>query len=174
MSLLESLKAGKDNLKIVKFPGTDHKVAIRVLSNKEIQEAEFATAQLFKKEGIEYGPAVVEVYEKEKTLRLLHSALRDPEDPSTPFAANVEELRALTTAAEKEALVDEYMNHQEECAPDLDEMSGEEFSELLDKVKKRPEETALNISSIDLLRRLVVSMASHVSSLQKASGSTSS
>jgi hypothetical protein len=173
VSRLAALKAGTNNRKTVKFPGTDQDVVMRVLSNAEVQEAEFGTEKHFRQQGIQYYEATVEAYEKEKTVRMLHSALRDPEDETKTFAASVAELRAMTTQAEKDALVMELNDFMAECSPDMEALSEEEFGEIVEMVKKRPEETVSSLSSMSLLRRLAISLASRPASSRTGSGSTS-
>jgi hypothetical protein len=171
LSLIARLKAGADNTKAVKFPGKEDVVVLRVLTNAEVQAAEFATEHLFKEAGIKYDTQTVEAYEKEKTLQLLWRALRDPEDTAKPAARDVDELRKLLTQAEKDALVSEYLALQEECSPNLEDMPEEKFLELVEEVKKTPMEVS-SISSISLLRRLVTSLASQPVTSQTDSGST--
>ena len=170
-SKLEKLKAGKRNIKVVAFPGTEAKVGIRVLTLQDEQDAAFATEQVFKAEEIVYSSATVEPYEREKTIQLLWRALRDPENPDRPFADTVEELRELMTTEEKDILVDEYMAHQSECSPSLDSITDEEFEGLLEEVKKSPELVSSS-SDICLLRRLASTLAVRLATLQTESSST--
>ena len=172
-SLLATLKAGTDNKKTIKFPGTDQDVVIRVLSEAERQAAAFATEQRFQSQNIEPTMTTVDVYEQEKTTQLLYRALGDPDDAKKPIAKNIDEFRSNLTLEEKNVLVDEYEALEKECSPNPEYMSDEEFDTLLEGIKKNAEATASNVSSIATARRLIVSLAGLLQSSQQANGSTS-
>lgn len=158
MSLLEKLKAGKRNLRIIRFPGTEHDVALRVLSNAELQDALFATEDLFRKKNIVIGSTTIEAYEDEHTTQILYRALRDPRDPEKPFAESVDELRSLLTREEKDLLVARYNDFEKEVSPAPDMLTEEEMDGLLDEIKKKPE--AGNGLSFSTLKRLTIYSAS--------------
>ena len=106
-SLLEKLKAGKRNVRIIRFPGTEQKAALRALSNADLQEAAFATENHFKSKNIEITTTTIEAYEDENTTQILFRALRNPDDPDQPFAKSVDELRSLLTRDEKDYLAEQ-------------------------------------------------------------------
>jgi hypothetical protein len=174
MSALDRLKAGTRNEKTVTFPGTDKKVVIRVLTVGEGQEAAFEAERYFHRQEIALHEGTIEAYEKEKTTRMLHRALRDPDSPDETFAADAEELKKLLTEDEREALVAEYLALQEAASPLLGGLTEERFALLLDEVKKNGGEAVGSISSIGTLRRLVTSLACPPTDSPMASGSTSS
>jgi len=158
MSLLEKLKSGKRNVRLIKFPGTDHDVALRVLSNAEVQEALFATEGRFKQKKIEVSATTVEAYEDENTIQILTRALRDPKDPEQPFAANVDQLREMITLEEKNDLVREYDAFENEVSPSAKTIDDDELDRIFDEVKKKPETgSSLNIYT---LRKLIIYLAS--------------
>ncbi len=152
-SLLEKLKAGARNLRVIDFPGSDRKVGLRVLTNAESQAAFFAAAEHFEKRGVEIGADTIEAFEDEHTVQQLALALRDPDDPDTAFAKNADQLRALITRDEKSALVDEYTAFEQEVSPRAENLSEQELDELLDRLKKKPE--TLSILNTFTLRRLL-------------------
>lgn len=161
MSLLEKLKAGKGNIRIIKFPGTDQDVALHVLSNGQIQESLFATEDRFKQRKIEVSSTTVEAYEDENTIQILARALRDPGDPKKPFAANVDQLRGMITLEEKNALVAEYNAFEAEVSPLAETISDSDLDRIFDEVKKKPETgNGLNIYT---LRKLIIYLASRQS-----------
>lgn len=159
-SLLEKIKAGKRNVAIIKFPGTDQDVGVVVLSNAEIQEALFDTERRFRSHEIEIKASTVEAYSDEETTQVLFRALRDPQDPSRPFAASVDELRAGLTRAEKNALVAAYNDHELDVSPGAD-MEEQDFYVLFEDLKKKPD--LGNGLSTPTLRRLVAFLASRQS-----------
>lgn len=174
MSLLEKIKAGTGNKKTIKFPGTDQDVALKVLSTSEIQEADFATERLFKKESIDTSMSTVDAYEDEKTTQLLFRALRDPEDESKNLAKDIDEFRKQITRDEKDILVEAYVAFEKECSPSPDNMTEEEMETLMDELKKRPEEIAGGVLNISIARRLIISLVNQLQTSQKLSGSISS
>ena len=117
MSLLKELKDGKKPSKVIQFPGTEQAIVLRLLSNGQIQQALFATEKYFKKKEIELTLNTSEAYGDENTTQMLALALRDPEDPSKPFAEGADELRGLLTTAEKDILVQQYNNFEKETSP---------------------------------------------------------
>jgi hypothetical protein len=154
ISLLEKLKAGTRNIHVIKFPGTDQDVALRVLTNAETQAALFEAETYFKKRGIEINSATIEAFTDEHTTRQLAFALRDPDNPDIPFSQNADELRSLLVTAEKDILVEEYSAFEEEASPSPDNLSEEEMDRILEEVKKKPETG--NALSISLLRKLFI------------------
>lgn len=171
MSLLEKLKAGTRNIRVLKFPGTDEDVAVRVLSAQEIQDSVFAAETLFKKAEVDVSASTLDAYEDERTTQILWRALRDPENQKEPFAATVAELRKGLTRAEKSILADLYNEFEKECSPDFMAMTDTEFEELFETVKKNPEQLTSNLSS-PMLRGLLRYLASRPSTLPTGSGST--
>lgn len=161
-SRLAKIKGGTRNVTLKKYPGTDQAVAIRVLTNAEIQAALFATVEHFKRAGIEVNAATVEAFDDEHTTQLLAVALRDPDDPGQPFATNAHQLRGLMTSDEKEILVDAYEAFKAEVSPSPDEMSEDELLRLCEELKKKPE--IGNTLNICVLRRLLPYLAGPPSS----------
>jgi hypothetical protein len=157
--LLSRLKLGSDNIKLVDFPNINNqKIALRILSQKEIQEASFATERHFKSEKIELNMVTASDYDTEKSVQMLFRALRDPEKLQESISATITEFRSLLTRQEISALADEYLAFESECSPSLDTLSGDEFDKLVSDLKKKPEQTIGNITSLQMLRRLLLTM----------------
>ncbi len=172
-SLLERLKAGKRNVRIIDFPGAaDARVALRVLSTQELQDAAIATEELFKARGVEIGVGVIDAYQGERSTQILFRALRDPDDPNKPFAATVDELRGQLMRGEMDALEAAYSDFQAECSPDMAEMSAADFEKIWDELKKSPRAHMSGLSSATL-RGLITFLASRQQSSPTGSGSTS-
>lgn len=161
MSLLEKLKSGKRNIRIIKFPGTDQDVALRVLSNAEVQDALFATEDHFKQRKIEVSATTVEAYEDENTIQILARALRDPKDLKQPLAADVDQLREIITLEEKNDLVREYDAFEIEVSPSTETIEDDELDRIFDEVKKKPE-TGSELNTYTL-RKLIIYLASRQS-----------
>lgn len=168
--LLEKLKAGTDNKKSIRFPGTETSIVIRPLSEAERQAAHFATEQHFKRQGIDVTMSTVEAYEAEKTIQLLYRAVSDEE--GNPLAGTVRRFAELLTINEKSALVDEYMTHEKDSSPNPETLSEEEIDEILESLKKN-QAIPGSVSSMSIARQLIISLANRLTTLQQASGSTS-
>ena len=177
MSIIDILKAGKKNVKVVKWPGTEEDVGIIVLTEAETQEAQFAAERLFKDENIEVSAVTLGAYQSEANTQILWRALVSPEKKTKDgtherYFKSVDELRGLIRREAKEALVEEYNAFEEECSPSPRTMSVEDLEALLEDVKKN----AMNgmPSSISTLKQLIIYSANLLSTLQKDSGSISS
>ena len=158
--LLSIFKAGQDNVKIIKWPGTQHDVAIRVLTQRDLQEAAFSTERMFKAEKIEVGILTAEEYEVEKSLQILFRCLRDPKSLEDPVAPSIAEFRKALTREERRLLTDEYLAFESECSPAIDGLSKEDFDRLLQDLKKNPAAILSTITSIGMLKKLLLFMAS--------------
>lgn len=160
-SRLHELKAGTRHVAVVDFPGIEGaKVGLRVLSVGDRQAAEMETAAEFGNAGVHYHEGTVEAWVREKVIRQLWRALRDPENPAKPFAASVDELKELLSADEKDALAQKYNEMEERVSPPLETLSDADFDMLLESVKKKPDPEALSSLGSSTLVRLVLSLAS--------------
>lgn len=173
MSLLEKIKAGTANRRIVTFPGTDRQIAIRVLSNQDVIDANIAADRVYKDAGIDIGFHNVNDYETEKTVQLLFRACIDP-DTGERVASGVSQFRQLTTPEERDRLSDEYHALREECNPGAKDMAPAEFDALVLSLKKKPSETIGSISSLRVLKKLALYLAEEHATLPKGNGPTSS
>jgi hypothetical protein len=170
MSLLERLKKGTDNKKIIKYPGTQEKIQLHPLSEGERQSAHFAAEDHFKQNGIEISMATVDAYESEKTLQMLYLAIRDMK--GKPLAPTADEFRSQVTIDEKNALVDDYLALEKECAPNQEVMTDVELETLFEEIKKKPE-TLGSFSNIGIARQLISYLANRQQTSLSDSGSIS-
>jgi hypothetical protein len=171
MSQLEKLKAGKRNTKIIKFPGTEQDIVINVLSNAERQDAHFAAERHFKGNHIEVSMVTVDAYEGEKSLQMIYRALKDADHQ--PIAKTVDAFRSLLTLDEKDFLIAEYIAFEKECSPVTEAILEEELDALIVSVKKNADETVGSVLSINIARKLIVSLVSRLQMQQKDNGFTS-
>jgi hypothetical protein len=168
--LLQRLKLGSDNVKLIDWPGTDKKVALKILSQQDTQLAAFDTERIFKSNKIEISMVTAEEYESEKSTQILYRALRDPEKLSEAIAGTITEFRSLLSREEKKLLIDQYLAFESECSPSPDNLSNEEFDRLVESVKKKVEQTLGSVSNIGTLKRLITTLVSQLSSLPQVSG----
>jgi hypothetical protein len=157
-SILEQLKAGANNFKLVNYPGTDQKIAIKILSQREMQESLFAAERLFKNEKIEINMLTAPAYQAEQATQILYRALRNPEKLDEALAPNITAFRQLLVKNEKDILVEEYEAFEKECDPKPNNMTEEEFDKLFQDLKKNAETTLSNIIDIHTLKKLMLSM----------------
>ena len=170
-SFLARLKAGTKNQKTIKWPGTKQDIVLRVLSEGQYQQARIDAEKYFKGQGVEINFALADAFESEESTQVLYLALRTPDNQ--PLAASMNEFRELIVGPEKNALAQEYMDLEAECSPDPDKMAQEEFDDLVENVKKKPEEIAGSISSLSTARRLIIALASPPATSPTDNGSIS-
>lgn len=168
--LLQRLKLGSDNVKLIDWPGTTKKVALKILSQQDQQLAAFETERHFKSNKIDVSMVTAEEYENEKATQILYRSLKDPEKLGEAIAGTITEFRSLITREEKKLLIDSYLTFESECSPSPDNLSDEEFDRLITDLKKNPAQTLGNITSIHTLRRLLHTTVSQLSSLPRGNG----
>jgi hypothetical protein len=169
--ILQKLKAGTDNIKIIKWPGTSTDVALRILSQRDQQDALFATERLFKSEKIDVHMVTAEEYENEKTTQILFRALRDPQKIDDSIVANVTEFKTLLSREEKRVLIEEYLLFESECSPSPENLSADEFDKIFTALKKNAPETIGSITSSSTLKRLITTLVKQLEISQSDSGS---
>lgn len=171
---IKKLKAGKKNKRLVKYPGSDEKVVVRVLTCAEIQNVNLAVETHFRSLDINYSMdwllAQDDTNRDEETIQTIWKAFTDKD--GKPLADDIDELRANLTDTEKNYLITEYNIFQMECSPDLGEMPVEEFNDFVEDVKKNTDSALLNITSTSLLKRLVRSLVVQDQNSQTDNGPT--
>jgi hypothetical protein len=158
--LLQKLKLGTSNVKMINWPGTETQIAMRILSQQQLQEAAFDTERLFKSSKIDTNLMTAQVYQEEETTQILYRSLRDPANMEEPIAPTITDFRKALTVNEKKAIIDEYSEFDAECNPSPGNLSSEEFDRLTQDLKKKPEETISSITSLSIAKRLLLIMAS--------------
>jgi hypothetical protein len=104
--------------------------------------------------------------EDEASWQILAVAMRDPDeagaDPRNPYprplAANVDELRDLLDANERDILVTHYLDFEEECDPEPTDLGEQELGAIVALAKKKPAESLgplINFGSRTLARCLL-------------------
>lgn len=171
-TLFDKLKAGTRNERAVSWPGTEHQVLLRVLSNQDTLDAAIATDRFFKDADTAVAFQNIGVYEAERDTQELYRACLDPESKK-PFAPSIADFRRLLSIGTRRALIEEYNRLDEECNPRPLQMPDGEFDALVESLKKKPEETLGKISSSAILKKLCLFLASQPATSLKDSGSTS-
>lgn len=168
-TLLEKLKAGTSNQKVIKWPGTECNVSIRVLNEQDQIEATMATDAIYTAANVKVSFENSDAYDAEKNNQLLFRALMDPLTKK-PITSTMEQFRQLLSTGVRAVLIDEVFSWQEECSPSPD-LAPDKYDTLLEAVKKNAEAVFMMPLNISLAKRLIRSLVAEVCSLQTANGS---
>lgn len=163
--LLQKLKAGASAIRKVRLPraGTDGndgpELGLRILTEADYLDAGLGGIETMRVSGHEEaGLANSDLFEACRLSELLLRALVDPAT-GKQLANNSGELRGVLTRADKNYLIEQYLDHEREFSPSEANMSAEDFAKLLDEVKKSPATPRLSGFSTAMLKRLVRSLA---------------
>lgn len=139
-ALIERMRGGKNEIRIVRWPGAtdpDAQVALVPLSIAENDLALSAAYKRFAALGMEMTPYTADDFNSELGLQLLAIAIRDPGEPARRMFPDVNELRELVRSGERSALMTEYLSLQQEVDPDLSAIGEDQFGHMRDLVKKK-------------------------------------
>lgn len=170
-NILEKLKAGVRNTKIVKWPGTDIDVQMRIPNENDHHQASLTADRTYKSADIKVGVENIDNYEAEKTNQTLYRILSLPET-NEPLAPTITEFRQLLTKDIRDILVEELNAFEQECSPNPNTMSDEEFDALYLNIKKNAPQTISNVTNIFCARKLITTLAAELMSLQTGNGSS--
>ena len=166
MGLFEKLRAGTENRKIIEWPGCPGAiVGLRVLNDNDYHVAGLAADNIYKAAGVKIAIENAEAYEAEIATQLLYRALSNSEDGSS-VAPDITQFRTLLTKGVREKLIDEMQSWQAECSPSPGNMDEGAFDVLFARVKKNASETVQSVSDIAVLKKLIITLASQLSSSQ--------
>lgn len=150
--LLKRLKAGGVARRTVKLGETD--ISLRLLNEQDYLDAGVAVLDELKSRGVEFGYAAAELFEAEKATQLLLRAIVDP-DTGQAVSWSPAALRGALTREEKALLIENYLDFEKEFSPSERTLSADEFSKLLEEVKKTPDLPRLSDLSSATLKRLI-------------------
>lgn len=165
MGLLENLKSASRHKKLIDWPAKDSadKILLKTNTESDYIEATKATEGTFK--GITIGMENIAKYDSEFEDQLLMRACFDPDgDGDKLLTSSAATFKDLMTPEVKDALADELDQLHAEFAPNPDKMTEDEYNEVVAEVKKNAQNTVLSITNISLLRRLLLTLASQLSS----------
>jgi hypothetical protein len=155
--LLARLKAGRAAVGQVTVG--DVMFGLRLLTEQDYLTAQIATEAAMKEAGLELSVSTAEAFEAEKASQLLVRALIDPAS-GRPVADTAKALREAICRDQKASLIDAYLAHEKAYAPSERTLSEDEFTALLDEVKKNPKMTLSSDLSSDTLKRLITVLVS--------------
>lgn len=166
MDLLQKLKAGTDNHVIVKWPGTDDEVKIRVATEREYSLASLETDRTFK--GRPIGLENAQAYSNYLESRILYTVASDPEN-GTPIGT-FKEFEALLTTDVKTAIDTIHDDLRDNCCPDPEKLTDKELKASIESQKKKLDLS--NIYSMYIAKQHITSLVKEVLILQKAKSCT--
>jgi len=111
-------------------------------------------------------------YDAEKANRILHKVVTSDSDGRERIGT-YDQFQTLLTPEVRDILEDIQTSFQDECSPDPDAMSDEDFEKLIEEVKKKPNEAVNVLCSIFVLRRLSIYLVNQVLNLQQGNSSES-
>lgn len=158
-TFLERIKLGTANTKLINWPGTNEKVAMKILSEQDRMEIDFSVDRLYKSEKVEVNLITTSHYEPEKFVQILFRCLRCPDDLDRPLANSITDFRRALTREDTKVLISEYVAFEQECSPSPENLSPEDFDKLLLEVKKNPDTTIGNITNLTTAKKLLLTLA---------------
>ena len=157
--LLEKLKAGRTFIKPFKLG--DVSLGLRILTERDYQEAGWAANDLLKDHQTELNAANAELFESEKFTQLIHRFVVDPANGTRVFPS-AEEVLDTFSREERLAVADAYYDFEKEYSPSERNMTEAEFTAILNDVKKKPDLESLSGLSGVLLKRLVLTLVAQL------------
>lgn len=140
--LVKLMGTGQRPMRTVDFPGERGKgvaVGIWNLLQYETQQARLDAVKWIQEVCKVPDSALLadaSLADEETKNQLLFRALRDPQNPSAPFASTVNELRTLLTPDERDALYTQYLDFVDERSPLRKLKSAEEIDQIVTALGK--------------------------------------
>lgn len=153
-SLLQRLKENSPK-KVLKWPGSEESITLSLITQQKLSTASLRASDIFKEISIGYHN--MDDFKEEKLIQALHMCVNDSENKSF---CTIQEFKKLVTPEILEWLDNEHCILEDEYSPNIDKMSDSEFDKLIEDLKKKPEETLLDLSSIYILRKACLFLVS--------------
>ena len=154
-AIIGQIKNAHEVTKDIEWPGIPEvKVRMRLLTVSESRKAKVDNQQEFKRDGIEIGVQNLADYSEQEAVHGMWRAFSDPET-GKPIFRSAEHLRSLCTNDELKALCDAYNAFADENDPNLEKLSDEEFEQLKEILKKKPDQIRSKVSSLPVAWRLL-------------------
>lgn len=171
------LRAARQLVTRIVFPGTDLQIGLRLLSQRELEQAQGAAHVALKARGIDSGSPEkghLDQLGAEVWAQLLCRALFESDEPGAALLfRTVDELKAEILPVELERLTDEYTALEDARRDRIDDYTGEEITRIVEAVKKKGETLLRDIVS-NLPRSYRRSLAGQLASLPTSSSSNTS
>jgi hypothetical protein len=171
MNDLSNLLAGTENRQLIKWPGTDITVSMRILSDHEIQQATFATERIFAEQKMKYDTIfTADSYQQEKVTQMLYMSLSWPDEPGKKVTATITDFRKALTLDAKNMLSDIYVQFEKDRSPQPETMTQDEFDKLFVDIKKKPDDIIGKFLSCNTLKKLIITLASQPEIFPRGNG----
>ena len=163
--LLAKIMAGAQNHKIIKWPGQENLVKIRVATENDQSIATLEADKKFKDRSI--GIANAQAYLDYKMSWLLYLVVSNPDDdkPLGQFIA----FEKMLTPGVKEALDNEQDELQIECSPSPDKMTETELQAWFEEAKKNTEQAIFHIGNMSTAKQAITYTVSRLLESQQDS-----
>ena len=169
------LGRGKSLRKPFTWPGGQLGLVLVVLTSLERDDSRAAAFERVKQRKLDptkLDATTIELVATESVCQMLARAVLDP-TTGEPYFSSAEEMRAIATDDEIDALFNLYSDHKRSVDPDIRTISDEEFREIDEAIKKK-DVTRLSDIASGLPRRSLLSMVDQLAnSLTASSGTTS-
>ena len=134
-AIIDQIKNAHEATKDIEWPGIPGlKVRMRLLTVSEARKAKVDNQQEFKRDGIDIGVQNLADYREQE---------------------NAEHMRTLCTNDELKALCDAYNAFSDENDPNLEKLTDEEFEQLKETLKKKPDQIRSKVLSLPVAWKLL-------------------
>ncbi len=138
MDLLTKLSGGTKNFKTIPWPtDKDYNIRIRVASDKDYSEATREADKFFENR---QGPAWAynaNAYDNYKITQILYRVVTtDEEEPKQ--LGSFPQFESFLTPEIKDVIEEKWNDLQDECSPDIEDMSEQRMTNIINEVKKNP------------------------------------
>jgi len=154
-NLLERIKNSGKQRREIEWPGTDHRIHLRVLNENDEIQSTLAVDKIFKD-----SPLALQNIDKYNSEIETHYLFRTIEDPETgkQLFNDIIDFRESLTPEIKGVLAEELDALHEEFSPQPYKMSSADFKKLVSDIKKNAKGTVGSVTNIFTLRRLIISL----------------
>lgn len=164
--LLEKLKLGSNNTKLIDWPGTNEKVRMRIANEYDTSLATVEADRYFKERTI--GTPNLQAYLNYKTAYRLYLMLTDPAT-GKPITPTFNEFYPLLTEDIQDDLETERIVFQDECSPDPELLTENQIEAQLKELKKNFDPVIQAIGNINIERQLLKCLVSRLPDSQQDS-----
>jgi hypothetical protein len=161
--VFNKIKAGTDNVKTIDWPFAKEpfKVGLKIVSAQVENQALLDTEVILKDYKVELHALNFSKMGEMQSEEIIANSLIDLETDRKLFHTTLK-YRETVSKEIHAKLLDEYDEFAEECAPNLDGMNEEEFEELKDELLKKPNEALGRVSSLDVAKKLLLTLVNPV------------
>lgn len=153
--VVQMIKDAHTVRKVIEWPGVPSvKVQMRLLNASEARLSKVANQQEFKRDGIDIGMQNLADYREQEAIHGLWQVFSDPET-GKPLFKSAEEMRTVCTNDEITALCNAYNAFADENDPNLDKLSDEDFDDLKELIKKKPDQIPQKVTSLPVALKLL-------------------